>query len=152
MTEEMKKERERLLEAVEDVSPLLAPLGLASKRMKEALEREAGVSAHRWLVLTVLVRRDGLSQGEVGKLFEVDPAQFTRLGQALEKEGLIRRERDPEDNRVVRMYLTDEGRRTVRELSSLEESFRGRINAVLSEEEVGELRRMLGLLSDAFQD
>jgi DNA-binding MarR family transcriptional regulator len=65
---------------------------------------------------------------------------------------LIRRERDPEDNRVVRMYLTDAGRRELRELPRLKRQFRRRIGGVLSEGEVGELRRMLDLLAAAMKE
>ena len=100
----------------------------------------------------MLSRREGLGQGEVSQRFGVDPSRLSRLGQALEEEGLIRRERDPEDNRVVRMYLTGAGRRELRELPRLKRLFRRRISGVLSEEEVGELRRMLDLLAEAMKD
>ena len=69
----------------------------------------------------------------------------------MESDGLIRRERDPEDNRVVRMYLTDEGRTKLREMPRLKEEFRRRIGGALSEEEVAELRRMLGVLAEAMR-
>jgi DNA-binding MarR family transcriptional regulator len=74
------------------------------------------------------------------------------LSQALEEDGLIRRERDAEDNRVVRIYLTEEGRAKVAELPQLRERFRERVSSVLSDEEVDELRRMLRLLAQSMKD
>ncbi len=145
-------ERDRLEEVLEEVNPLMAPLGQAFRRMAGVFERETGVGAPRWLALAVLARRDGISQGEVSQAFELDPSRVTRVGQALEGDGLIRRERDPEDNRVVRMYLTDEGREKLREMPRLKEEFRRRIGGVLSDDEVGELRRMLRLLSGAMKN
>lgn len=145
-------ERDRLEEVLEEVNPLMAPLGKAFRRMAGVFERETGTGAPRWLALAVLARRDGISQGEVSQAFELDPSRVTRVGQALEGEGLIRRERDPEDNRVVRMYLTDEGREKLREMPRLKEEFRRRIGGVLSDDEVGELRRMLGLLAGAMKN
>ena len=57
-----------------------------------------------------MVEKDGISQGELSERFEVGPSRVTRLAKKLERDGLLRRERDPEDNRVVRMYLTEKGR------------------------------------------
>ena len=138
-------------EFVEEVNPVLAPLALAFKRMVAAIERETGVSGLRWFILTRLAREDGQSQGEIGRYYEMDPSRVTRTAQAMENEGLIRRERDPEDNRVVRMYLTGEGRRLLEKRPALNEYLRSRVHAVLSEEELRELRRMLGALAEAMK-
>ena len=131
---------------------MLTPLGLAFKRMMALVERETGLSAPKWFVLVILSRQDGIGQGEISHLFEVDPSRVTRIGQGLESDGLVRRERDPEDNRVVRMYLTEEGRLRLRELPELNRRVEGRIREVLSEEEHEELRRMLGLLAERMKE
>ncbi len=104
------KTPDRSVETAQHTSPLLAPLGFAFWRMKSAFERETGVSAGTWFSLTLLACRDGMSQGELSQRFEIDPSRVTRLATRLEREGLLRRERDPEDNRVVRLYLTEKGR------------------------------------------
>lgn len=139
-------------EVVRESIPVLAPLGLAFKRIMAIVERETGLSAPKWFVLVILSRRDGIGQGEVSQLFEVDPSRVTRIAQALEGDGLVRRERDPEDNRVVRMYLTEEGRRWLRELPDLNRRIEKRIRSVFSEEEHEELQRMLGLLAEAMKE
>jgi DNA-binding MarR family transcriptional regulator len=133
------------------VDPVLAPLALAFKRMVTAVERETGVAGLKWFILTRLAREDGRSQGEVSRYYEMDPSRVTRTAQAMEGEGLIRRERDPEDNRVVRMYLTAEGRHVLEKRPALNKKLQGRINAVLDEKELGELRRMLGVATSATQ-
>ncbi len=137
---------------VRESIPVLAPLGLAFKRMMAIVERESGLSAPKWFVLVVLRKWDGVSQGEASQLFEVDPSRVTRIAQALESDGLVRRERDPDDNRVVRMYLTDEGRRWLRRLPALNRRMEERIQSVFSEEEHEELKRMLGLLAEAMKE
>jgi MarR family transcriptional regulator, organic hydroperoxide resistance regulator len=139
-------------EVVRESIPVLAPLGLAFKRMMAMVERETGLSAPKWFVLVILSRRDGIGQGEVSQLFEVDPSRVTRIAQALEGDGLVRRKRDPEDNRVVRMFLTEEGRRWLRELPDLNRRIEKRIRSVFSEEEHEELQRMLGLLAEAMKE
>ena len=147
-----KAQHDELREVLQSVNPLIDPLRQAFKAMGGMLERETGVRGPKWLALAILAREDGLSQGEASRRCRLDPSRVTRLSQALEEEGLIRRERDAEDNRVVRMYLTEEGRRKVGELPRLRERFRQRINSVLSDEEVDELRRMLGLLAESMKD
>ena len=134
-----------------EIVPLLIPLGRAFRAMTGLFERETGMGAPKWLLLSTLGREDGLSQGEVSEAFCVDPSRLSRLGQALEEEGLVRRERDAGDNRVVRMYLTEAGRKQLRGLPRLEREFRRRVHEALGEEEVREMRQKLILLAEAME-
>ena len=134
-------------ETGEDVGPLLAPLGLAFWRMKGAFEREIGVSAGTWFSLALLSKKDGISQRELSQTFEVDPSRVTRLAKRLEREGLILRKRDSEDHRIVRMYLSDEGRGLIEDLSEHRARFDRQIAAMLNPDELKELRRMLGVVA-----
>src|ERR671911_1332406 len=97
-------------EALQGIHPVLPSLALAFKRLVATIERESGVGGMKWFLLTVLGWRDGLGQGEFTQEYEMDPSRVTRTAQSLEGDGLIRRERDVEDNRVMRMYLTGDGR------------------------------------------
>ena len=141
-------DEEHTIETTEQTNPLLAPLGLAFWRMKGAFEREIGVRAGTWFSLTLLAKKDGMSQGELSQSFEVDPSRVTRLAKKLEREGLLRRERDPEDQRVVRIYLTEKGRGLVEDLYERRVRFERRIHGVLSFEEREALRRVLGVLAE----
>jgi len=138
--------------AGEDVGPLLAPLGFAFWRMKSAFEREMGVSAGTWFSLALLSKKDGISQGELSQKFEIDPSRVTRLAKRLEREGLILRKRDPEDQRIVRMFLTEKGRGLIEDLSEHRVRFDRQIAAMLNPEELEELRRMLGVLTENMKD
>jgi DNA-binding MarR family transcriptional regulator len=128
----------------DSVMPLL---GLAFWRMKHAFEREVGLSAATWFLLVMLIDEDGLSQGEVSQRFEVDPSRVTRLAQRLEGEGLLRRTRDPEDNRVVRLHASEEGRRLIESHRGPREGFEERIKRELTQKELAELRRLLGVVA-----
>ena len=143
---------DRSVEIAQNTGPLLAPLGFAFWRMKGAFEREMGISAGTWFTLALLAREDGMSQGELSQRFDIDPSRVTRLATRLEREGLLRRERDRGDHRVVRMYLTEKGRSLIEGLFDRRERFDRRIGAVLSPEELVELRRMLGVLAEAAED
>jgi DNA-binding MarR family transcriptional regulator len=143
---------ERLAEKAGDDGSVMPLLGLAFWRMKRAFEREVGLSATAWFLLTMLIDEDGISQGEVSHRFEVDPSRITRLAQRLEKEGLLRRERDPEDNRVVRLHATGEGRRAIGSRQERREEFEERIRREFRQEELAEFRRMLGIVARLMKD
>jgi DNA-binding MarR family transcriptional regulator len=138
-------------EVLRGVHPVLPSLALAFKRLVATIERESGVGGMKWFLLTVLGRRDGLSQGEFTQEYEMDPSRVTRTAQSLEADGLISRERDAEDNRVMRMYLTGGGLEVLDRLPEINDQLRRRVHSVLSEEEFEELRRMLGLLAEAMK-
>ena len=139
-------------EIAEKVYPIYVPTGLLLKKILWAFERDVGISPPKYFILHVLAREAGTSQGEIGRLYGVDPSRVTRLAKQLEGEGLIERTRDPEDNRVVRMSLTSEGRRAFEMVSERGEVFRSRVRRALSEEEHRELRRLLGKLTKAMED
>lgn len=138
--------------SLQGIHPVLPSLAIAFKRMVATIERETGVAGMKWFLLTVLGWRDGMSQGEFCQEYEMEPSRVTRTAQSLEGDGFIRRERDSEDNRVVRMYLTDAGRDQLSKLPEVNDELRRRVHSVLSEEEFEELRRMLGLLAGAMKD
>jgi DNA-binding MarR family transcriptional regulator len=138
---------------VGEVNPLMPPLALAFRRVVSVIERESGVAGMQWFVLVTLGRRDGLSQGELIQEYELDPSRVTRNAKSLEADGLVRRERAPEDNRVVRMYLTDKGRELLwSRLPKVNEELRRRVHSVLTDGELRELRRILNSLSEAMKD
>ncbi len=144
-------EGHKKVEVSTGVHPVLPSLALAFKRLVATIERESGVGGMKWFLLTVLGRRNGLSQGEFTQEYEMDPSRVTRTAQSLEGDGLIRRERDEEDNRVMRMYLTEDGLEALEKLPEINAQLRRRVHSVLSEEEFDELRRMLRLLAEAMK-
>ena len=139
-------------EIAEKVYPIYVPTGLLLNKILWAFERDVGISPPKYFVLHVLAREGVTSQGEIGRLYGVDPSRVTRLAKQLEGEGLIERTRDPRDNRVVRMSLTMEGRRASEIASKRGEIFKNRVRRALNEEEHMELRRLLGKLTAAMED
>jgi MarR family transcriptional regulator, organic hydroperoxide resistance regulator len=143
---------ERLAEKAGSDDSVMPLLGLAFWRMKRAFEREVGLSAATWFLLTMLLDEDGISQGDVSHRFEVDPSRITRLAQRLEKEGLLRRKRDPEDSRVVRLHVTAEGRRLIESRQKRREGFEECIRQELKQEELADFRRVLGVVARLMKD
>ena len=63
--------------------------------------------------LSVLVFGGPRTLGELAAAEQVRPPTMTRVVQGLEQQGLVRRERDPRDRRVQRLYATSKGRRVM---------------------------------------
>ncbi|HII79782.1 MAG TPA: MarR family transcriptional regulator [Methanosarcina sp.] len=60
--------------------------------------------------LMVLYHKDGISQETLAKILEVSKATSTRAVQNLEKEGYVYRQRDENDLRAYKVYLTEKGK------------------------------------------
>lgn len=137
-----------------DTSPLqvLARLHRAylrySVQMARTLERH-GLSLAGFDVLTAL-RRAGapyqLTAGELAAAGLISSAGVTLRIDRLEKEGLLIRERDVDDRRVVRCCLTDKGLRLIDEAFSEHLDNERHMLAGLSERERKQLGELLAKL------
>ena len=77
----------------------------------EEVIKTAGLTAAQYNVLRILrgAGRDGLACREIGeRMISRDP-DITRLLDRMEKRNLITRERQSDDRRVVKTYVTPEG-------------------------------------------
>jgi DNA-binding MarR family transcriptional regulator len=85
----------------------------ASKLMRSAAD--AGYSRHgvrvgQNLVLEALWENDGLTPGEIAQRLHVTTPTVVKMATRMEATGLLRRRRDDEDARLVRLHLTNRGR------------------------------------------
>lgn len=89
---------------------LLAWAGGAVARDFQRLAAEHGLSPTALGVLGGLGSRDGVSHRELAGHLCLTPATLTPVVDALEAAGEVRRARDAQDRRVVRLFLTPAGR------------------------------------------
>jgi DNA-binding MarR family transcriptional regulator len=75
------------------------------------LQREAGLTHMGYLVLATLSEREDrrLAMSRLAKKASASLSRLSHVVARLEEQGLVRRERDPEDGRVQIAVLTDEG-------------------------------------------
>lgn len=76
-------------------TPLLKPLGLTYTQ---------------YIVFLVLWEKDGISVSEIGEKLMLDNGTLSPLLKKMEKAGYVKRSRCREDDRVVEVTLTEEGR------------------------------------------
>lgn len=79
--------------------------------VRQRLRARFGISLARFDYLAQLYRhRDGLRMKALSQYLMVTGGNVTGLTDELEREGLVRRDPDPDDRRSLRVRLTDEGR------------------------------------------
>jgi DNA-binding MarR family transcriptional regulator len=99
---------------------------------------EAGlpaVSASEARALIELISARGIAQGELAGLLGLEKSTVSRLAAGLERKGWVRRGRDGENQRYVRLYLTPEGRAVAVRVWGAWQSRQARILGALSAEE-----------------
>ncbi len=121
--------------------------GHAFNRMYRTVLAELGLTYPQYLVMLVLWECDGLSVKAVGERLMLDSGTLTPLLKRLEAAGLIRRERSRQDERQVRLLLTQAGD-SMREKGRCVPEAMGSAIAQ-SPEEIGHLAAQLKALREA---
>jgi DNA-binding MarR family transcriptional regulator len=109
----------------------------------------SGLSAARLSALSVLVFGGPRTLGELAAAERVRPPTMTSIVRGLQDAGLVRREADPRDGRVVRVHATPSGERVLlrareRRIASLADHL-----SALSSEELGRVQEAAELVERA---
>src|SRR5690349_15547819 len=89
---------------------LLAQVSQLFRTLSDTFMDQVDMHRAQAMLLCTLRERDGMSQSEIAEQLSVQGATITNMLQRMEEAGLVLRRRDPDDNRLVRVYLTDSGR------------------------------------------
>lgn len=69
-----------------------------------------GVHAGQQFILKCLWEEEGLAPGEIAERLGIETPTVSRAVQRMERAGFVQRQPDPNDARLVRVYLTETGR------------------------------------------
>ncbi|RWC19173.1 MAG: MarR family transcriptional regulator [Mesorhizobium sp.] len=83
--------------------------GMAIQRLYKPWLDQLGLTYPQYLVLNVLWREDEQTVGSIGEKLALEPSTLTPLLKRLEAAGLLRRTRNPANERQVVIALTDQG-------------------------------------------
>lgn len=108
---------------------------------------EVGLYLGQPPILMLLYKNDGMSQKEMARALNLSPATMTVTLKRMEKAGLVLREMDEHDQRILRVHLSEKGR----EMCETGESRIGVVTAELLEgftlEEQQQLNEYLGRIA-----
>jgi DNA-binding MarR family transcriptional regulator len=111
------------------------PDGPATEHTAAAETAFPAVSPSEARALIELLAARGIAQGQLAVLLGLEKSTVSRLAAGLERKGWLRRGRDEENQRFVRLYLTPEGRMIAAQVWQAWQSRQARILAGLSAEE-----------------
>ena len=95
------------------------------------------VTPTRYAVLKVLWDDDGQSAADVSARLVIDSATITGVIDRLEASGLLERQRDSEDRRVQRLFLTKKGRALQKPLDRAMDEVNDEVRALLGKQAPG---------------
>ena len=137
-----------------EVEGIVDRINSLRNRFRHALEET--LSQHEltwgeWKVLGSLILGECDSPGELSSGLEVSTGAMTNRLDRLEEAGLIRRVRDPEDRRGVKIELTDAGRRVWTESTSAQARKEALVASALTKREQTQLNSLLRKLMLEFE-
>ncbi|MFZ4746494.1 MAG: MarR family winged helix-turn-helix transcriptional regulator [Sphingomonas sp.] len=109
---------------------MLADVARLMRRSFDARARSISVTRPQWQVLSLLRRHEGINQGKLADLLEVEPITVCRMVDRLQDADLVERRTDPADRRSWRLFLTDKAHDLLGQLRPLadellEQAFEG---------------------------
>lgn len=134
--------------------PRQRPIGLVvaatAKQLGRAFDEAlagAGGSRPTWLILLALKTRRPETQRELAAAVGIEDATLTHHLDAMQRAGLVSRERVPGNRRVQRVELTASGEEAFLRMRDAARRFDRRIRRGLADDDVDRLRELLGALA-----
>ena len=140
--------------AAEADDELAARLRVAVTRLNRKLRQQslAGLSPAQASALGMVNKLGSPTLGELAAAEQVQPPTVTRLVTSMENAGLLAKEADGTDRRVVRVRITAEGRRTLQRIRTLKNAFLTRRLAALDPAELALAQDLTRLLEHLVED
>lgn len=127
----------------ETLNYLLVEVSKLHYARSHALLERIGLYRGQPPVLHALWHEEGLTHSELARRLHVQPATITRMVRRMEQAGFVTRRRDPEDERVSRVYLAAQGHAIQAELDEVLHTTEAGTFAGFSEEERDQVRAYL---------
>ena len=130
-----------------EIHDLLYQLRLADQSMTQLFERQLGISLTRYQILCFLIDQSPCNQIAVQERLKIDQAALTRHFKILEKEGLVERHRNPENQREVLVEATKYAKEQLVVNPPLQHiKVKQEMESILTESEKTELNRLVNKL------
>jgi len=118
----------------------------------EEVAQQAGLTAAQFTALAVLERWPGITSSELARRSFVRAQTMAENIAVLLEAEYIRRERDPENMRRFRLYLTDTGHATLRAARSAMDELEDKLLAAFTPQERKDFARYLRTARRALRD
>lgn len=125
------------------ISGYISVLHRRALQFYNGFEKETGLKGVQYPYIFFLGRNEGCRQDEIAEHLHVNKSNVTRQIEKLKNAGMIEVRRDPDDERICRVYLTDKAREARLSVDKAVDKWNHIITAKLTEEESETLKMLL---------
>lgn len=114
---------------------LLHDVARLLRKRFEQRARGHGLTRSHWQTLAYLGRNEGIHQGGLADILEIEPITLVRILDKLEQRDLVERRQHPTDRRVWLLYLREAARPLLEQMREIGDATRQEALAGLSEQD-----------------
>lgn len=107
-----------------------------------------GLTVSQFFVLGALYDRDGVSFSELSERVAVDASTLTGIIDRMERNGFVERRPDPEDRRVVRIFLTPKAKEVATQVMPFADRLDANIRKLFPREQMEVFEAVLAKLAE----
>jgi len=137
-----------ILGQVEDVERLLRTVGQIIKKRGREILADFEITPPQFDALLILIQSGVLTIGELGDKMYLACSTATDLVDRMERNGLVARERDTLDRRVIRLRVLEKGHQMLAEVMAARKCYLAEILSKVSPDETAAMITALTHLSE----
>ena len=112
-------------QVVPTVGFLLHDVARLLRKRFDQRAKSLGLTRSQWQVLAHLAQNEGIQQGNLADILEVEAITLARMIDKLEERGWVERRRHPRDRRSWLLFLTNAARPLLAQLRAIGDAARG---------------------------
>ena len=105
--------------------------------------QEHNITRVQWIALFYIGNNEGITQRDLAQILDSNESSIVRLIDRMEKENIVKREKDPTDRRVTKLFLTEEGMKKRDEILPIGEKFSKDCIKGISDEDLETFKEVL---------
>ena len=125
---------------------LLHDISRFLRKRFEQRARDLGLTRSQWQVLAFLAQNEGIHQGGLADILEIEPITLVRILDKLEARALIERRAHPTDRRIRLLFMTAAAHPILERMRGFGDLTRLEALESISEEDRAQLMRTLAVM------
>ena len=115
-------------------------------------EEQFMLTPEQFFTLYFLYKEDGINQRQLARIALKDRPNITRILDILEKNNFVHREVDPNNRRIYKVFITEEGKKKAETILPLFIEVQNMAKNGLTDEEIDSLIRILGKIRSNLEE
>ena len=119
-----------------ELGKLLFNIGRLHGTRADQLMDHIGLFRGQGMLLKYVARHDGLTHSEIAENLEISPSAVTKVIKRLEELNYLKRQPDPKDERISRVFIQPEGCKVIEQIHEIFQQLESTTFEGFSEEEL----------------